>query len=300
MSKIPLVVIYGATSSGKTDLAVLLAKRFNGEVVSSDSRQVYKKINIASGKVTKTEAKGIKHHLIDIVDPRKKIYSAGEFVADADNAIVDIYRRGKLPILAGGTMFYISALLREVPLPKVEPNFDLRGKLEKLSTEDLYKKLLRINPRRAKQVDKHNRPRIIRSLEVSLSGAEFPNKPGNSPYTPLKLGIEMNRATLKERIEKRVDKRVRAGMVSEAEKLHAWGLSYKKMRELGLEMRHLADYLQKKIDKEELKRRIKRDAWKYAKRQLTWWKKDKDIIWIPYNKKGDFIKEVKKFYKKIH
>ena len=161
-----ILVVVGPTASGKTGLAIELAKRFNGEVISADSRQVYRGLDIGTAKTTKEEMDGVPHHLIDVADP-KEVYNASDFKQGAEAAIADIVARGKLPIVAGGTFFYVDILLGRVALPDVPPNEQLRKKLEEKSAAELYQELQAKDPRRAAEIDPQNKRRVIRALEIA-------------------------------------------------------------------------------------------------------------------------------------
>ncbi len=303
-----MVVILGPTSSGKSDLAVELARKFGGEVISADSRQVYKGLNIGTGKITKKEMKGVKHHLLDVADPRKK-FTAADFVRATNVTAVKIVAKGKIPIVCGGTGFYIDALLGDKQIPEVRPNLKLRKGLEKKSVEELFKILQKLDPERARNIDAKNPRRLVRAIEICEALGKVPRAESRSTnYEVCKIGIKIDEKELKERINKRLEKRLKQGMIREAQNLHKKGLSYKRMRELGLEYRALADFLsrrlqsasqpkasgQKKISKDEMLDRLQSEIWHYAKRQMTWFKRDKNIIWLP-PKIGLVEKEVRKF-----
>lgn len=276
-----LIVILGPTATGKSDLAVHLAKKFNGEIISADSRQVYKKLNIGTGKITKKEMRGIPHYLLDVANPKKQ-FSVVEYQKLGEKALADIIKRGKLPIICGGTGLYIDALIYDSPFPEVHPNAALRTKLEKFSTEALFAKLKKLDPRRAKNIDRHNRRRLVRALEIVLTtGKKVPqiqNK--KSQYSVLKIGIAFPSEILRVRIEKRLLVRRKQGMVHEVKNLHAKGLSWKRMEELGLEYRYLSRYLRGILTKKEMVQKLNTEIWHYAKRQMTWFKRDRDIRWI--------------------
>jgi len=288
MGKTKLVVILGPTASGKSDLAVSLAHKFNGEVISADSRQVYKGLNIGTGKITKREMRGVKHHLLDVADPKKQ-FTVSDFVKLTNKTIVQIVNKGKLPIICGGTGFYIDALLGDKQVPEVPPNLKLRAQLENKSVEKLFEILKKLDPERASNIDAKNPRRLIRAIEICK--AMGPNSASRfaqvtlgkkvSDYSVLKIGIKIEDEESKKRINTRLEKRLKQGMVREAKRLHASGLSYKRMRELGLEYRRLADFLTGKISKTELTSLLQKEIWHYAKRQMTWFKKDTHIVWLP-------------------
>lgn len=294
LSKPPkIVVVLGPTASGKSDLAVTLARKFNGEVISADSRQVYKGLDIGTGKITEKEMRGVPHYLLDVANPKRQ-FSVVEYQELGRKAIADILSRGKLPIICGGTGFYIDALVHDYALPSVLPNVKLRAKLEKLSTDALFGKLKKLDPRRAKGIDPHNRRRLVRALEITLSTGK-PNPTAaqaqqkKTRYDALKMGISFPNETLRARIEKRLLARIAQGMIREARRLHASGLSWKRMEDLGLEYRYLSRYLRGLISKEELAQKLSTEIWHYAKRQMTWFKRDKDIQWITDTKKAERI-----------
>ena len=274
-----VIAIVGPTATGKSDLAVLLARKYGGEVGSADSRQVYRGLDLGTGKITKREMKGIPHHLLDIADP-KRTYSVARFQRDGRKAIAGILKRGKTPIVAGGTGFYIDALLLDMQLPNVKPDMTLRRKLEKLSTEALNAKLRDLDPRRADEIDGHNRVRLIRALEIAKLYGPVAPITTTSPFDIYWIGIRADTNVLRERIALRLKKRIRSGMLAEFKRLHTSGLSYRRMELLGLEYRYGARLLQTLITREEFEEQLSGEIVKYAKRQMTWFKRNKDIHWI--------------------
>jgi tRNA dimethylallyltransferase len=274
-----ILVILGPTSSGKSDLAVTLAKKLNGEVVSADSRQIYKGLDIGTGKITKKEMKGVPHHLLDIASPLKN-FSVNTFQKMTYEVIDDILKRGKLPILCGGTGFYIQAIVDGLVLPEVGINKNLREKLDPLPTDKIYQILHKFDPKRALTIDKNNRPRLIRALEIISALGVVPKIKTKPRYNSIQIGIKVDESILKERIHTRLEKRLKKGMLKEAEDLHKQGLSWKRMESLGLEYRYMSYYLRKKISKEEMIRQIELVSLQYAKRQMTWFKRDQRIHWL--------------------
>ena len=258
-----ILVILGPTATGKSDLAVKLAKKFNGEVISADSRQVYKGLNIGTGKITKKEMGDIPHYMLDVISP-KKTFTIVEWKEQTEKIIKDLLSRGKLPIICGGTGFYIQSIVEGVVLPEVPPNKLLRKNLEKNSLEDLQKILAKLDPRR------------------------FSNK-------SLQIGVTLPNHKLKTKIHDRLLSRIKKGMVKETENLHKNGLSWKRMIELGLEYRFMANYLEKKITKSEFIKKLETEIWHYAKRQMTWFKRDKRIKWFSPRKENKIQKEIKLF-----
>ncbi len=294
-----LLVILGPTATGKTALAIELARALDGEVVSADSRQIYRGLDLGTGKATKREMRGVPHHLLDVASPKRQ-FSAAEYAVLAREAIAGIAARGKLPIVCGGTGFYIDALLG-LSLPDVQPNEALRKKLAQKTAPALFAMLEKLDPQRAKAMDPNNKVRIIRSIEIAQSLGRVPAlSRTDSPYQTLTLGLDMPDATLRERIARRLDVRLKHGMLKEAERLHAAGLSWKRMRELGLEYRSMAEYLTKKTDRTAFVHSILTESWRYAKRQRRWFRRNTDVIWLDPNAKTSAKKAealAKKFLK---
>ena len=289
-----VVVVLGPTSSGKSELGVELALRFNGEIVSADSRQVYRGLNVSSSKVPGRWQrrgrkrffvyKGVVHHMIDFVSPRKQ-FTVAKYKKGAKRAIKRVLAKGKLPIVVGGTGFYINALAHNISIPKVPPQKKLRKELEALTTEQLVTRLKGLDPNRAKSIDLNNRRRLVRAIEIvvftksQIPPLESKNKE-HSPYTLLEVGIKIPDEELKERINAVVEKRVKNGVVREIKALHRRGVSWRRLNNLGLEYKYISRYIRGNIDLENMKESMKREYWRYAKRQVTWFKRDDDIIWV--------------------
>lgn len=376
-NKTKIVVILGPTASGKSSVAVALAKWLNepashasrslrgisgGEIISADSRQVYKGLDIGTGKITKKEMKGIKHHLIDVCSPQKR-FTASDFVSCTNKTIVKIVHENKVPIICGGTGFYIDALLGDKQIPEVPPNLKLRKQLDKKSAAELFEMLKKIDHERSVTIDRYNSRRLIRAIEIVKAIGKTPKyevrdkkydvlKIGIAPITPSptpspyikgkgqekqqfsssggtiscwpneasakfgckrgNLGVSyfLNERELKSRINKRIDKWFKLGLLKEVQNLHKKGLSWKRMSEIGLEYKLVAQYyntqnMSKSVfDIFTLKEKMRRETWRYAKRQMTWFKKTPNVIWFTPSKveglppKIDLIeKEVKKFLK---
>lgn len=279
-----IIVIVGPTAVGKSDYAVKLAKKINGEIISADSRQVYKGLNIGSGKITEKEMKGIPHYLLDVADP-KKVFTVDDFAKEANKSIETIFSKNKVPVIVGGTGFYIDALVNGIVLPKVPPNKKLRTTLSKLPTATLFKKLQKLDGARAKTIDKNNPVRLIRAIEIATTIGKVPKiEKVPLPYKVEWIGLTTSRDILRERIEKRLTKRIKEGMLTEINSLHTKGLSWKRMEELGLEYRYGALYLQKKLTKNEFEKVLSEKIYQYAMRQYTWFKKNKEIKWTEMKK----------------
>lgn len=292
MNKPKIIVILGQTATGKSDFAVEIAKQINGEVISADSRQVYKGMDLGTGKITKKEMQGIPHHLLDVLSP-KKVFTVSDFKKLADKEINKIIDKNKIPIICGGTGFYIDAVVDGMILPEVPPNKELRKKLEGKSAEQLFKILEKLDVERAKNIDANNPVRLIRAIEIAKSLGKIPEIKSDKPYHALKIGLALPDEILKERIHARLLSRIKKGMMKEIENLHKDGISWKRMEELGLEYRYGAMYLQKKINKEEMAAKLNTEIWHYAKRQKTWFKRDKETIWINPLKSKDKTKAQK-------
>ena len=292
-----VLIIVGPTASGKSALAVHLARRFHGEVISADSRQVYRGLDIGTGKISKREMKGVPHHLLDVASP-KHVFSAGDFVRHARKEIDMIYHINRLPIIVGGTGFYIDALVGRVALPEVAPNAALRKRLRGKSASQLFLMLKRADPSRATSMntpsERNNKVRLIRALEIAAAFDSIPmNDIVSRSYDALWLGIAPSIHALEGRISKRLAERLKRGMVGEAKKLHAAGLSYRRMEELGLEYRSLARHLQGRISKDEMIAEISRDIRRYAKKQLAYWKRNKHIKWFKAGETEKAAREVR-------
>ena len=282
MTKPKVISIVGPTASGKSALAIDLALIFNGEVISADSRQVYRELDLGSGKVTTKEMKGVPHHLLNVAN-LDYIYTGADFIKDANLAISDILNREKLPIIAGGTFFYIELLKGESQSAPVEPNPTLRAELEQLSDEQLFAKLNNLDPERAQSIDSKNRRRLVRALEIIDSLGKVPTiSKKESDFDFLTIGIRIDKDILKQRIEQRLSDRLEKGMVEEVENLLKNGISPVRLHDLGLEYRYITEYLEGKITYEKMKEKIVIKSLQFAKRQYTWLKRDKSIVWFDF------------------
>lgn len=293
-SQAKLIIIVGPTASGKSKLAVKLAKKFNGEIVSADSRQIYKGLDIGAGKITKGEMEGIVHHLLDIASPKRK-FTVVQYRKKALGAIQKIVSRGKIPFLVGGTGFYIQALASGLTIPEVSPDWKLRKRLEKKNAEELFKIVQKLDPARANTIDRNNKRRLIRAIEI-VKKTKKPVPPLKKipfPGTILFLGIKKTRSALHKSIKKRLLSRLKKGMVAEVKRLKAHGLSWKRMEELGLEYKFIAKYLQGELCYPQMVSLLEKAIKKYADRQMTWFKKDKRILWV--QNKQEAMDAVKRF-----
>jgi tRNA dimethylallyltransferase len=318
MSNRRLIVILGPTASGKSELAVKIAKKFNGEIISADSRQIYKGMDIGTGKITKREMRGIPHYLLDVVSPKKR-FTVVQYRKLALEAIDKIFKKGrnshgsvriprgraergrglgyshaKIPILCGGTGFYIQAVVDGIIIPEVPPDWKLRKKLEKKSVEELYKILKKLDPKRAKTIETKNPRRLIRAIEIVKKIGRVPilkKKP--LPYPVLMIGIKREKEELRKLIKKRFLDWLKKGLIKEVENLKKSGLSWKKIEDFGIHYRVIAQYLQNKLSYQEMVENSLKELQNYAKRQMTWFKRDKRIIWVKNQKEVEEL--VKKF-----
>ena len=272
MKKAKIIVVCGPTATGKTAKTIELAKQYNGEVISADSRQVYTGIDLLSGKVTHTEMDGIPHHLLDVCDPSTQ-FSVADFQKLGNIAIDDILAHGKTPIICGGTGLYIDALIHNTDLPEVPPNETLRKNLSDKSAEELFDILKNLDSERAETIDSKNPVRLVRAIEIATELGKVPKAKKTSPYNVEWIIMDFPDDVLKERIHVRLLDRIDQGMLLEAQKLNDAGLSYERMEVLGLECRSAARYLQGMISKEQLIAELDNDIWHYVKRQRTWFKK---------------------------
>ncbi len=310
-----IIVILGPTASGKSSAAIKLARKFDGEIISADSRQIYRGMDIGTGKIQKDltptlslsgrggnnsryYSDGILHHMIDIISPKTN-FSAAQFKKKTDKIIQDILSRGKLPIICGGTGFWIKAIVDDVIYPEVKPNWKLRKKLQEVSAEELFAMLKKMDPRRAENIDAKNKVRMIRAIEICKSLGKVPNTKyelPNTKYKFLQIGILREKEELHKRIENNIKKRFSQGMIEEVERLRREGLSWKKIQSFGLSYNLIPQYLKGEIEsKKELFEKIFQAEKDYAKRQMTWFKRDSQIKWLTDYKK--IKKETEKFLK---
>ncbi len=287
MTKPKIVAIVGPTASGKTSLSIALAKRFNGEIISADSRQIYRGLDIGTGKVTTEEMDGVPHHLLDVAEPTQK-YTAVDFKHDASAAIVRIRNRGHLPIIAGGTFFYLDQLRGKAPSAPVSPDEGFRYSLRDYSNATLHEKIFAADPNRAANIDPHNRRRLIRALEIIHALGTVPAiRSEDSVYEWLVIGVEVPREVLRENFAKRLESWLKMGFKDEVERLLKERLSHERFQELGFEYTLMLAFIKNEISEDELKEKFVQKNWQYAKRQLTWLKRDEDVEWFePTNTQG--------------
>ena len=280
-----LIVIEGTNASGKSSLGVALAERFGGEIVSADSRQVYERLDLGSGKITQEETRGVPHHLLNVRKPGD-FFSMADFQRLAYEAIDGILSRGNIPFLVGGTGLYVDAVADGYELSNQAPDHTLRAHLETFDTPALYEMLKEKLP--DTEIDPRNRHRVMRTLE-RLEADDY-RPAGKSPrYTLLKLGVTWPREILKQRIDERLEKRLAAGMVDEVKTLLDDGISEEFLVKLGLEYKYLTWYLTGKIGYGQMVEELGNAIKKFAKRQMTWFRRDPRIHWLDMS--ADPIKE---------
>jgi tRNA dimethylallyltransferase len=272
MKKQRLIVVCGPTATGKSDFAVELAKKMNGEVISADSRQVYRGLDIGSGKITKDEMQGVRHHLLDVTD-LSETFSVAQYKDLAVQTINETVARGHTPIICGGTGMYIDAIICDTVFPAVPPNASLRKKLEKESLETLGEKLRTLDPGRYALIDTKNKVRLIRAIEIATTLGKVPALEKTEQYDVQWHYLDFPDDVLKERIHTRLHKRFEEGMLEEVVGLSKQGVPWERLDALGLEYRYISRYLRQMITREEMMKELEMAIWHYAKRQRTWFKK---------------------------
>lgn len=276
-----LIVILGPTASGKSALGVRLAKKFSGEIISADSRQVYKGLEIGSGQITKKEIMGVPHHLLGIASPKRR-FTVSQYAKLTQKAIVSVQKQSKTPFLVGGSPLYIYAVVDGWAIPEVKPNAQLRQQLEKLTVKQLLKKLQKLDPQRAQTVEQKNPRRLIRALEIVMTTKRpvpaFQKHP--LPYPVLFIGVKKSPAVLEQNIRKRFLLMLRRGFLNEVKTLRKSTLSWGAIENFGLEYRQTSQYLQGKLSRTQMIEQTVKATQDFARRQMTWFKKDPRIHWI--------------------
>lgn len=292
-----VIAIVGPTASGKTALSINLARHVNGEIISADSRQVYRNLDIGTEKIKPDEMRGIFHHLLDVVEP-SDVFSVAEFKRLAEQALEEIHLRGNIPIIVGGAGFYIQSLLQGLVIPQVLPNESLRCELTKKSIEKLYTMLKEKDPRRAATIEAKNPRRLIRALEiVEATGKVPPLQFTVVAHDVLYIGIEVNNDELKQRIAARLDSQLERGLLKEVAELLTQ-VSRQRLNEFGYEYRLTAEHLEGKITLDEMRERLGYELWHYAKRQRSWFKQNKQIHWFKLAQEKEIRKLVESFLRK--
>lgn len=288
MYKPKVIVICGPTASGKTALSIELAKKIDGEIISCDSMQIYKDMNIGTAKVAKEEMQGIRHYMIDFVSPDTR-YSVADYKNDAEKAIETIINKGKIPIIVGGTGLYVDSLIYGIEYPEIKFDEEYRKRLEKEADEKglefLYNKAKEIDKQAMQKISPNDKKRIIRVLEIyhatgkTKTEQEIESRKKEIKYEYKVFAINMNREKLYERINIRVDKMIENGLIEEVENLKKKYDHFPTAMQ-GLGYKEVVEYLQNQITRDEMIEKIKQESRRYAKRQLTWFRKNKETIWI--------------------
>lgn len=291
--KKPLVVLTGPTAVGKTKLSISLAKALNGEIISADSMQVYKYMDIGSAKITEKEMDGVPHHLIDVLSPFEEFHIV-RFQELAKKAMEDIYNRGKTPVFVGGTGFYIQAITKDIDFTEGEEDKKYREELSRLATEKgnefLHEMLREVDKKSAEEIHANNVKRVIRALEFykengfPISQHNEEQKQNETPYNLVYFVLNAPRELLYERIDRRVDEMMESGLVEEVQKLKDMGCRREMTSMQGLGYKEILSFLDGEIPLDEAVRILKRDTRHFAKRQLTWFRRESDVIWVDKDK----------------
>lgn len=306
--KKPLIILTGPTAVGKTDLSIQLAKLVNGEIISADSMQVYKEMDIGSAKIRPEEMKGVPHYLVDEIEPEEE-FNVVRFQTMAKNAMKTIYQKGKIPVIVGGTGFYIQALLYDIDFTDTTEDSDYRRELEQLAqqkgNEYLHEMLRSVDPKAAEEIHANNRKRVIRALEYyrdtgeQISKHNEQQRQNESPYQFAYFVLNRDRSELYRRIDRRVDLMMEQGLLEEVRRLKERGCTSDMVSMKGLGYKELLDYMDGTYSLEEAVRIIKRDTRHFAKRQITWFKREKDVHWIDldYKTQEQALEEIQKVCK---
>jgi len=274
-----IIVILGPTAAGKSKLAIKLAQEFQGEIVSADSRQVYKKMNIGTDKISKEEMEGIPHYLLDVIDPQKR-FNVVQYQKLATKTINDILAKEKIPFLVGGSPFYIYSIVYGWQFPSTEINKKLRTILQEKSCEELSKILLKLDRERFERIDKKNKRRLIRAIEIAQQLGTVPSRQNEALFNSLLIGVKVPFPELNTKISQRLKKHFRDGMIEEIKELYNQGVSWKRLDDFGLECRWISRYLRGEIDKKTMEIKLQKDIEHLAKKQMTWFKRDENINWV--------------------
>lgn len=268
MKKPLVLVILGQTATGKSALGVKVAKLLGGEIISADSRQVYKGLNIGTAKISKRKMRGVPHHLLDVVNPKTK-FSVFDYKKLANIAIEKVLEKNRLPIICGGTGFYIDSIVKEIIFPNVPPDERFRKKIQSKSSKELFEYLKKLDKERAKSIDPNNKKRLIRAIEIVLYLGKVPKLVKAQPlYKFIKVGLYLPKDDLKSEVKKRVARMFKMGLLREVSKLKKMGISENRLRELGFEYYNPTP------------ESVLTGTLKYAKRQMTWFKRDKQVKWF--------------------
>lgn len=304
MNKPKVIVICGPTASGKTSLSIELAKKINGEIISCDSMQIYKDMNIGTAKPSQEEMQGVKHYLLSIIEPTQR-YSVAEYKKDAEKAIEEILAKNKTPIVVGGTGLYVDSLIYGIEYQDIKLDEKYRERLEKRVLEEglevLYKEAKKIDEQAIQKISPNDQKRILRILEIyhttgkTKTQQEIESRKNDIKYDYKVFALNMEREKLYERINKRVDIMIEQGLIKEVEELLNKYSQFPTAMQ-GLGYKEVVEYLQRKITKEEMIEKVKRETRRYAKRQITWFRKNKQTIWLDASKGDSNIEEILNIY----
>ena len=304
MNKPKVIVICGPTASGKTSLSIELAKKINGEIISCDSMQIYKDMDIGTAKPSQEEMQGVKHYLLSIIEPTQR-YSVAEYKKDAEKAIEEILAKNKTPIVVGGTGLYVDSLIYGIEYQNIKLDEQYREKLEKRVLEEglevLYKEAKKIDEQAIQKISPNDQKRILRILEIyhatgkTKTQQEIESRKNDIKYDYKVFALNMEREKLYERINKRVDIMIEQGLIKEVEELLNKYSQFPTAMQ-GLGYKEVVEYLQRKITKEEMIEKVKRETRRYAKRQITWFRKNKQTIWLDASKGDSNIEEILNIY----
>lgn len=296
MNKKPLIILTGPTAAGKTALSIKLAKQINGAIISADSMQVYRHMDIGSAKVTPEEMDGVPHYLIDVLEPTEE-FSVHTFKQMAETALQEIYARNMIPIVVGGTGFYIQALLYDIQFTETDTDTACRSELEKLAEEKgadwIHGQLKAVDPEAADQIHANNIKRVIRALEYfhqtgqKISEHNAQERQRSSPYNYVYFVLNRDRADLYRRIDLRVDKMLKAGLLDEVKALKEMGYTRDMVAMKGLGYKEILDCYSGEITLDEAIYRVKRDSRHFAKRQLTWFRRERDVTWVELDQRTE-------------
>ncbi len=299
-----VIIITGPTATGKSDLAVETALwcqenlGITCEIISADSRQVYKNLDIGSAKITETEMRGIAHHMIDVANPTDEVFSVVDFQGMAREKMRSIFSRGNTPIICGGTGLYIDALVYDIQFPAVLPDTKLRSELALLSIDELQNKLRLLNPEKLLIIDQSNPVRLIRAIELASTDEIAPDQSNKQLlYPTLWIGLQLDKETMLERITKRIINRI-PGLFDEIKQLRIMGISDEKLDRFGLEYRYGLMYLLEQITENEFVQLLTTKTWQFSKRQMTWFRRNTEINWFnPITDKQKILERIKDFLK---
>lgn len=282
----PVTTIVGPTALGKSSVGVLVARQIDGEIISADSRQVYKELTIGSGKITPWEMGGVPHHMLDVVGLNAH-YSVSTYVEQTRAKISEIQARGKTPIIVGGSGLYVDATIQNMQFPDVEPNHVLREELSKKSVEELFARLSEIDPERAQTIDSKNPHRLIRAIEIAEVLGQVPeqtHKDASYLYDTRQFGLTASAEFLRAQIEKRLDDRLQNGLIDEIKNILKSGVAPDYLESFGLEYRYVTQYVRGALSYDDMREQLITKICQYAKRQMTWFKRNKNITWFDREK----------------